>query len=86
MAGRDETRIPLLADTDDTEQPLLDDIEVEYPLRTPPRDEGSDSQPILTPSSSGGLGVGGKVRKKHYSGSEMIVVVFVVAFDTKKGA
>ena len=24
-------------------------------------------------------------RKKHYSGSEMIVAVFVVAFDTKKG-
>lgn len=25
-------------------------------------------------------------RKKHYSGSEMIVAVFVVAFDTKKGS
>lgn len=24
-------------------------------------------------------------KKKHYSGSEMIVAVFVVAFDTKKG-
>lgn len=24
-------------------------------------------------------------RKKHYSGSEMMVAVFVVAFDTKKG-
>ena len=25
-------------------------------------------------------------RKKHYSGSEMIVAVFVVAFDIKKGS
>ena len=28
---------------------------------------------------------GGRNRKKQFSGSEMIVAVFVVAFDTKKG-
>ena len=83
MATRDETRIPLLASTDEngeTEEPLIDDVEVEYALRTPPRDGLSGSSPQGT--SDGGR----KVRKKHYSGSEMIVAVFVVAFDTKKGS
>ena len=72
-----EERIPLLADA---EQPAIDDLrdlqqefEQEYPLRTPSREvEVSENASRRT-------------RRKHYSGNEMIVAVFVVAFDTKKG-
>ncbi|XP_064398551.1 DENN domain-containing protein 11-like [Halichondria panicea] len=78
MASRDEARIPLLAGTDEYEasQELLEDIQVEYAMRTPPREVSGEH---LT------TGGGDIKRRKHYSGSEMIVAVFVVAFDTKKG-
>ena len=36
-------------------------------------------------SSASGSAAAPSRRKKHYSGSEMIVAVFVVAFDIKKG-
>ncbi len=79
MASRDEARIPLLAGTDEYEasQELLEDIQVGYAMRTPPREVSGEH---LT------TGGGDIKRRKHYSGSEMIVAVFVVAFDTKKGA
>ena len=74
-----EDRIPLLSrpegeeDGGDDLRDLQIEFEKEYPLRTPPRDAGVQSQ--AQPRG----------RLKHYSGNEMIVAVFVVAFDTKKG-
>ncbi len=80
MASRDEARIPLLAGTDEDEasQELLEDIQVEYVMKTPPRAREVSGEHLT---------IGGDIkRRKHYSGSEMVVAVFVVAFDTKKGA
>ena len=81
MASRDEARIPLLAGTDEDEasQELLEDIQVEYVMKTPPRAREVSGEHLTT-------GGGDIKRRKHYSGSEMVVAVFVVAFDTKKGA
>ena len=88
MATRDETRIPLLLNTDENGvseslEPLVDNFEVEYALRTPPREVTSqpDSRSRAVSDNAGGT----RQRRKHYSGNEMIVAVFVVAFDTKKG-
>ncbi len=77
MAFMDETRIPLLAGTEEDEtsqEQLQEDVQVEYALMSPPRDSSEEH------ASGGTVKV---KRRKHYSGSEMIVAVFVVAFDTK---
>ena len=70
-----EERIPLLSEleqsTVDDLRDLQQEFEQEYPLRTPPRE--------VEVSENAGR------RRKHFSGNEMIVAVFVVAFDTKKG-
>lgn len=84
MAQGDDARVPLLG-SDELEENqddiLQDDVEVEFVLTSPPREigPGADKRPTRTGSSLL------KVRKKHYSGNEMIVAIFVVAFDTKKG-
>ncbi len=80
MALMDETRIPLLAGSEEDEslqEELQDNVQVEFTLMSPPREPSGEH----ASSVSGAV----KVRQKHYSGSEMIVAVFVVAFDTKKG-
>lgn len=88
MAVRDESRIPLLLNTDDngdseSSDPLVEDVEVEYALRTPPRQQAA--RPDSGGKPAGGAAGNGRVKRTHYSGNEMIVAVFVVAFDTKKG-
>ena len=77
-----------------------DDWEVRYPLKDPmpyrvdkATDGAKTSHLQGAGSSNGGLKrVGSEQvtaphsrKKKQYSGSEMVVAVFVVAFDTKKG-
>lgn len=92
MAARDETRIPLLSNTDENGvseslEPLVEDFEVEYALRTPPRELAHPTTENKSRGTSdNGVGTSTSRRRKHYSGNEMIVAVFVVAFDTKKGA
>ena len=70
-----EERVPLLSEPEeaaiDDLRDLQSEFELEYPPRTPPREAEAAEK-------------AGR-RKKHYSGNEMIVAVFVVAFDTKKG-
>ena len=83
MASTDDTRVPLLDSEEETLADILeDDVEVEFILNSPPRELGSgaDKRP---PRAHGSSLL--KARKKHYSGNEMIVAIFVVAFDTKKG-
>lgn len=79
---------------------LKDDLEVRYPLPPAKKElywtervldgRGSHLQQGLVGANNGGLKrVGSEAsssrKRKQYSGSEMIVAVFVVAFDTKKG-
>lgn len=88
-----EDRLPLLSN----EEGALDDFSVDVQVRfhggksSGPR---SSEPGVAAAAEDGGYRHGGSVsadnaapsrKKKHYSGSEMIVAVFVVAFDTKKG-
>ena len=93
----EEVRVPLLASQDDSLKDelseLKDDFDVHYPL------SHSKDEPLIAVNSERSLGgiesaqqgaegsllAGGRRKNKQYSGSEMIVAVFVVAFDTKKG-
>ena len=85
-----EDRVPLLPETESgVVDSDLDVVVKKYPLRTPPRDavvslQSSDG--VADSSNPQPLADGKKKRKKHYSGNEMIVAVFVTAFDTKRGA
>ena len=88
--GVAEDRLPLLTNQEDV---LEDDaIEIEF--------HGSKKRGSRSSDALGNSGLGDRHgvsfssvsgsaapsrRKKHYSGSEMIVAVFVVAFDIKKG-
>lgn len=72
-AGEEE-RVPLLLHPE--EQDKLPDGELrqlqeEFERQYPPREVAAGEVP--------------RKRKKHYSGNEMIVAVFVVEFHTKKG-
>ncbi len=91
-----DDRVPLLpAEVKELEEEEEDDrlaedllelqreFEREYPLRTPPRDN-KVAAPKAGPAGFPGLGAD-RVRRKHFSGNEMIVAVFVVVFDTKRG-
>lgn len=81
--GVSEDRIPLLSEAEESLpaeiQGLQEEFERQYPLRTPPQDARAADAP------TSGHQRGSSRRKHHYSGNEMIVSVFVVAFDTKKG-
>lgn len=97
----DEVRVPLLASRDSTLlDDFQDDLEINYPQQGAKRGvhrshkaEDRDSQLLSLGTNNGGLrrvgseqaAASGSRKKKQYSGSEMIVAVFVVAFDTKKG-
>lgn len=94
----DELRVPLLGGEDELEtvdEEELggeDGVEVGYRIFD---DEGNSVEDRKI--GNNGLGKSGarkgamltqqgeQTRKKQFSGSEMIVAVFVVAFDTKKG-
>ena len=74
LARLSDDRVPLLAGEEPEsgeEGQLEGDFESEYALRTA--------------SLSAPAGRGERRRRKRYSGNELIVAVFVVAFDTKKG-
>ena len=92
--GVAEDRLPLLTNQEDV---LEDDaIEIEF-HGSKKRGSRSVADALGGSGASAGergsrhggsfLGVSAvpSRRKKHYSGSEMIVAVFVVAFDAKKG-
>jgi hypothetical protein len=88
----DDARVPLLASRDSDE--FGEDLEVHFPLQTGKyrlRETGRDAPP-QGPANNGGVRRTGseasssRKKKQQYSGSEMIVAVFVVAFDTKKGS
>jgi hypothetical protein len=49
------------------------------------REKGSRHGVSFSSGSGSGAAAAPSRRNKHYSGSEMIVAVFVVAFDIKKG-
>ena len=89
--GESDDRLPLLSNEEDALEDIAEDIRVEF-HQTSRRINGPRSVDDATARSSrGGASFSAdnaapsKRRKKHYSGSEMIVAVFVVAFDTKKG-
>lgn len=78
MATTEEERVPLLlhpVEEEETENRLQDgdlrQLQEEFEREYPPRGMGA--------------GEASRKRKKHYSGNEMIVAVFVVEFHTKKG-
>ncbi len=91
----DDIRVPLLTSIDDVsvaDEELNDDFEVLYSIpRTGLRPDLPSPKGMVEEcgdlEGGGGKEVGVVPRKKnqHYSGSEMMVAVFVVAFDTKKG-
>ena len=85
-----DERIPLLPEEqlEEEEEWLTRDVkdlqqqfQREYPLRTPPKEVGDEATQSGRPASPSTE----RIRKKHFSGNEMIVAVFVVVFDTKKG-
>lgn len=96
----DDVRVPLLTSRDSAMlDELEDDVGVRYPLQGAGKGvyrsgrAGKDSY-FQGTANNGGMrrigseqatALGARRKKKQYSGSEMIVVVFVVAFDTKKG-
>ena len=78
MATTEEERVPLLlhpVEEEETEDRLpdgdLQQLQEEFEREYPPRGMGAGEE--------------SRKRKKHYSGNEMIVAVFVVEFHTKKG-
>ena len=74
LVSLSDDRIPLLADDKLEEAGELEgDFDTEYALRKA-SDGACSANPAVFP-----------VRRKRYSGNELIVAVFVVAFDTKKG-
>ena len=93
MAGfRSEERVPLLLEREASLTEGLDrlqsDIEVEYHVQR------NDGQKAFRRGGADGARQGSSFlsavditrrKKKHFTGNEMIVAVFVVAFDTKKG-
>ena len=93
MARRLEERVPLLSDEELPEEDL-GDVQVSFQQltergeRAPP--STGEYAPRSTPgaaaagSAAGQLGEAGR-KRKHYSGNEMIVAVFVVQFDIRKG-
>ena len=97
--GLAEDRLPLLTNQEDTLED--DAIEVEFHGSGLKKRGGRSTDALLGNSSSSSdqdkslhhgvsfSSASGSTapsrRKKHYSGSEMIVAVFVVAFDIKKG-
>lgn len=90
MASRLEERVPLL--TDEEQEPAeddLSDIQVAFKQRHSAhasRVQRDGAVPRSSESSSHAPGGGSRRRKrKHFSGNEMIVAVFVVQFDIRKG-
>lgn len=94
----EEVRVPLLASGDssllDEAGELEDDLKVHYPLKKDvyQKEKALDarSSHLQQQAYNGGLKrvsseASNSRKKKQYTGSEMIVAVFVVAFDTKKG-
>ena len=76
--GGSDDRLPLLANEEDGLEELAIDVEF----------KGSRADGVrhgVSFSNAPSANAVASRRKKHYSGSEMIVAVFVVAFDTKKG-
>ena len=92
MARRQEERVPLLSD-EELPEDELGDIQISF-QRPGSSDPALGAGLSLPPSSAefASLSTGaldghedpGR-KKKHYSGNEMIVAVFVVQFDIRRG-
>lgn len=89
MSGRLEERVPLLSDGEqELQEDDLDDIKISFQQskaseNAHPSQTGQESRSLAAGSAS--LTEDEKARKKHYSGNEMIVSIFVVQFDIRKG-
>ena len=89
--GEADDRLPLLSNEEGVLEDNEEDIEVEFRhgKSDGPRSllEVSNSTGVMRhgASFSADRAAPSSRKRKHYSGSEMIVAVFVVAFDTKKG-
>lgn len=92
MSRRLEERVPLLSDGEqELPEDDLDDIQVSF--QQPKASEHAHQSPPDQESSSPAAGFAAPTgdeeanaqRKKHYSGNEMIVSIFVVQFDIRKG-
>lgn len=88
-SGRLEERVPLL--TDEEEEPAeddLSDIQVAFKQRHSAyasQARGGGAAPLRNESSGHAPSGESRRRRKHFSGNEMIVAVFVVQFDIRKG-
>ena len=96
MARRLEERVPLLSDGEEEEELGEDDLSDIQVLFQHHRDAERAPQAAQTVETGGhpsaDLAVAteedataGTRKRKHYSGNEMIVAVFVVQFDIRKG-
>lgn len=94
LASRDSTLLDDFQDDLEIRYPLQGaKREVYRPHRAGDGDKDSQLLSLHLGNNTGGLrrvgselaAASGSRKKKQYSGSEMIVAVFVVAFDTKKG-
>ena len=88
--GEADDRLPLLSNEEGALEDDEESIEVEFRHGKSDGPRGlqvtnSTSVTRHGASLSADRAVPSSRKKKHYSGSEMIVAVFVVAFDTKKG-
>ena len=92
MSRRLEERVPLLSDGEqELPEDDLDDIQVSF--QQPKASEHAHQSPTDQETSSPAAGFAAPTgdeeanvqRKKHYSGNEMIVSIFVVQFDIRKG-
>lgn len=92
MSGRLEERVPLLSDGEqELPEDNLEDIQVSF-QQSKASENAHQSQ---TDQESRSLAAGSASltedekanvhRRKHYSGNEMIVSIFVVQFDIRKG-
>ena len=85
-----EDRLPLLSNEGGEVDDLSVDVEVRFHggkgnSSRPSGPATGDAGPRREGASFSADQAAPSRKKKHYSGSEMIVAVFVVAFDTKKG-
>lgn len=92
MSRRLEEQVPLLSDGE--QEPAEDDLDdIHVSFQQPKASEHAHQSPTDQESSSpaavsAALTVDEEAivqRKKHYSGNEMIVSIFVVQFDIRKG-
>ena len=87
-SGRLEERVPLLTDEEEPAEDDLSDIQVAFKQKHSgyaSQAQGDGPAPLRNESSSHAPSGESRRKRKHFSGNEMIVAVFVVQFDIRKG-